>query len=546
MRTTTHQRLALIALVAGFATYATLFIGKTTFVFRGQTYFTLFDDMMVSMRYAKHLAAGDGLVWNLGERVEGFSNQLWGFYMALLHFLPLPLAKMSLLLQITGALLLLATAVRTWRLTRRLTEGAFFPAYLAAGLTLFYYPLVNWSLQGCEVSLLTFLTVWAVDATLATDRFTWRPYVLLGIATLTRLDGVVPFLAVLAYGLWRDRSERVRHIGAAATVLTLTLGGQTLARSLYYGDVLPNTYYLKLGEVPLWLRYKRGMNTLHGFVRGFNPVLIGLPWLGLLTNRGGEIALPLLVCAAQAAYNVFTGGDAWEWVGGSNRFLSVVVPLLFATLAFALHRIAHASVRYRSLPVAGRWGARFVVATAIAVTINAMWTPPTASDRPDTESSGRTGSLARWLLRTPPPDVARQHARNVLGLSLAEGTSPQAVVAVVFAGGMPYFVERTYVDLLGKCDAEIAHGPLHPRTAFWPGHVKWNYARSLAHYRPDIVVELWKFPEEAEPILARDYQRIDWRGFSFWMRIGSPYVWLTPGEPPSLFGQPVIPRTPGA
>ena len=32
----------------------------------------LFEDAMISMRYARHLAAGHGLVWNIGEApIEG-------------------------------------------------------------------------------------------------------------------------------------------------------------------------------------------------------------------------------------------------------------------------------------------------------------------------------------------------------------------------------------------------------------------------------------------------------------------------------------------
>ncbi|HNS73548.1 MAG TPA: hypothetical protein PKI81_09100, partial [bacterium] len=35
------------------------------------------DDAFISYRYARHLVEGHGLVFNPGERVEGFSNLLW-------------------------------------------------------------------------------------------------------------------------------------------------------------------------------------------------------------------------------------------------------------------------------------------------------------------------------------------------------------------------------------------------------------------------------------------------------------------------------------
>ncbi len=40
------------------------------------------DDGFISFRYARHLAEGQGLVWNAGERVEGYTNFLWVVLMA--------------------------------------------------------------------------------------------------------------------------------------------------------------------------------------------------------------------------------------------------------------------------------------------------------------------------------------------------------------------------------------------------------------------------------------------------------------------------------
>src|SRR5262249_44533914 len=39
--------------------------------------YLVLDDAFISYRYAVHLAYGKGLVWNLGERVEGYTNFLW-------------------------------------------------------------------------------------------------------------------------------------------------------------------------------------------------------------------------------------------------------------------------------------------------------------------------------------------------------------------------------------------------------------------------------------------------------------------------------------
>ena len=45
------------------------------------------DDAYISLVYSKNLVAGDGLVFNLGERVEGYTNFLWVMLLAVPHAL---------------------------------------------------------------------------------------------------------------------------------------------------------------------------------------------------------------------------------------------------------------------------------------------------------------------------------------------------------------------------------------------------------------------------------------------------------------------------
>ncbi len=84
-------------ILGAYAVYAAIFIWESTFVFEGTRYFTLFDDAMISMTYARNLAHGAGLVWNAGgERVEGITNLLWVIYMSFFHLLPIAVSKISL------------------------------------------------------------------------------------------------------------------------------------------------------------------------------------------------------------------------------------------------------------------------------------------------------------------------------------------------------------------------------------------------------------------------------------------------------------------
>jgi len=94
-------------IVVAFLLYAAGYVWKTSFVVGGERYFSLHDDAMISMRYARNLVSGEGLVWNPGgERVEGYTNPLWVLFLALVHLAPLPASKVCLPVQVAGAVLL--------------------------------------------------------------------------------------------------------------------------------------------------------------------------------------------------------------------------------------------------------------------------------------------------------------------------------------------------------------------------------------------------------------------------------------------------------
>src|SRR5712671_3005496 len=55
---------------------------QASVVVDGTRFFWIDDDEMISMRYARNLVEGHGLVWNPGEHVEGYTNFLWTLAMA--------------------------------------------------------------------------------------------------------------------------------------------------------------------------------------------------------------------------------------------------------------------------------------------------------------------------------------------------------------------------------------------------------------------------------------------------------------------------------
>src|SRR4051812_49273934 len=88
---------------------------RTSISIAGTRYFVLPDDAMISMRFARNFANGLGLVWNAGERVQGYTNPAWTFLMAGVQMLPIPERLMSLPLQLASIGFHLLTALVIWR-----------------------------------------------------------------------------------------------------------------------------------------------------------------------------------------------------------------------------------------------------------------------------------------------------------------------------------------------------------------------------------------------------------------------------------------------
>src|SRR4051812_33138351 len=67
-----------VVIAAATAVFGIVFVVRSQAPQGVRSHSSLFDDAMISMRYARNLAHGHGLVWNVGESpIEGFSNPLW-------------------------------------------------------------------------------------------------------------------------------------------------------------------------------------------------------------------------------------------------------------------------------------------------------------------------------------------------------------------------------------------------------------------------------------------------------------------------------------
>ncbi|MGH7787875.1 MAG: hypothetical protein ACRERC_13455 [Candidatus Binatia bacterium] len=410
-------------------------------------YFVLDDDMMVSMRYARNLVEGNGLVWNVGERVEGYTNFLWTLVMAGLHLTGVADAKMALLVKGTGFVLMAATLQLAVWILRVFAPRSFAASVLLLTSMVMCVDVIHWSVWGFETSLLTFLQMvflWRV----VRGSQDWLCFGALALIPITRSDASYLFLADagIALVLAKEPRRTLLWLGLALAPFVVHLG----FRRSFYGEWLPNTYFLKVYQIDAL--HRRGATYARGFLLHYSIVLTLAAGAALAiarTDRRGLVFFAVVL--STLGYVVFTGGDMFD----NFRFFAHVMPIVFIFAAAGVARVAH-----------DRIGALVWAAVLVLCSV------PVIRPFDRLIALDRNGDPYEQL------QVAMLMKKNAL---------PTSSVAVIAAGIVPYFTRMPAIDVLGKSDRHIAR--LTPFPGSMVGHGKGDPTYTLDR-RPDFVVSL--------------------------------------------------------
>jgi hypothetical protein len=251
----------------------------------------LVDDAGISLAYARNLAGGHGLVSQPGmSPVEGFSNPLWVFLLSagfrFTRLSPLILPKI-----LCVVLVLIAFGICLKALSERLPNGRFI-ALLGLCLVSIQTSIVVWCVSGLENALTLFLTSLLI-ATLLSSRldsplFAGLSGCLVTAFALTRPEGIIygwlyPVAIVRSF-----RRYNFRALTIYVTVALLTNFPYLLIRLLYFGDLLPTSYYAKGGP---------GLDTFVALVL-LKPVML-TRMIGVLADLVGPLSpwMPFAVIA---------------------------------------------------------------------------------------------------------------------------------------------------------------------------------------------------------------------------------------------------------
>jgi arabinofuranosyltransferase len=438
------------------------------------------DDAFISFVYSRNLAQHGQLVFNLGERVEGYTNFLWTVILAAGLRIGVPPEWSSRVLgTLCGALGLLVAARLHGKLRGQPAVSLWdvLPALILAGISGY----ACWSSGGLETQLFTLLVTAGISQYLTAQldeahaaAAQARAALFFGLSALTRPEGYLFFglcglhqlFTMLRAGRYLPSRAELRALG----IFLLLTVPHLLFRRAYYGYWVPNTFYVKSAGGPGTLL--QGGYYVFAFARDLKLfVLPGLWLLGLLrptteaTQRRYLLAggVTYLLTTVFLGYVISVGGDFM----GLYRFVLPIVPCNVVCGVLGLHRLLSGR---RPIVVAAALFAGLFLHAANSVAVDRHATLFIGADR---------GIDTPGFLRHYTED------RAAIGKWLGQHVQPDDFQVVGGAGAQVYYAGIRALDSFGLADAYVAHNV--PPVSVRPGHQKFAPVDYILSRKPTII-----------------------------------------------------------
>lgn len=289
------------------------------------------DDAMIDFRIADNLLHGHGPVFNVGERVEAYTNPLWVLLLALarpvLFFLPW--GSVAVLLSLT----LMAGAIIFASCLRDSDENGNFRPSKPIGLVLVCSlpPMWEFATSGLETSLTFF---WIACSAYAAMTPLWRRRapIILGLGPLIRPDLAVISVAIVGV-LWLLARDEVLVRTLRRSMVVWLLAPTLLYeifRAAYFGILVSNTALTKSAtSLRLNVGWDYLWDTLSTYWLLVPLLLIGLWWAWSYRTPHGRRSESQRIRIALALSGVLHLGYVVA-IGGDFMHARMLLPGLFA------------------------------------------------------------------------------------------------------------------------------------------------------------------------------------------------------------------------
>jgi arabinofuranosyltransferase len=366
------------------------------------------DDALIYARYVSNALAGNGLVFNVGERVNALTSPLFSYLIlgasALLHGNVL-LAD-SLL---SGVALIAACLLAEWVVP--------YSGILVASTEYFYW------FVGMETSLFLCMLILAV-LLYTRERYNWLPLVL-SLLILTRFEGGALVLVVAWHLYRRHKIPKWYTLVPPFGILLLYLG----INHFWYGTYLPASTSAKFlqgmsgywGRWPFAFLHVKPILLQFKWTPYFLPLVFIFAMLGIRKMRGtswNQVLMPFL--AILACFYLLFNIPPYFWY---------YAPFLFFGILYAVSALPRTKTAYGAL----------LAMAAIQCLTNVAQIP----SHPANESYRAAG---QWL---------------------AVNSAPTATVAACEIGTLGWYSHRYLYDIVGLTTPKNAEHVAHRDEVSW-------------------------------------------------------------------------------
>jgi hypothetical protein len=395
------------------------------------------DDAYITLRYAQNLLQGNGIVWNPGEYVQGYTNFLYLLLEALLGFFGVDLFWASRVLGVSAFCGLVAFLYRYCRSSRVTAQDIL--CCLPAVIVLTSSPIIVWSIGGLEPVLFSLLVTAGCLLFLAPveDRYKRILYLVgsgicLSLCTLTRPDGILFVCTSMLWLSLTQRGARLSSMCAFAIPCALLLAPYVLWQYNYYGSVVPNTFYVKVGSlsvrtVVMGITYIKGYALRPPYLPCFLLILIA--WVTAARKWNGKLLYLAFSIAGYMAFLSYVGGDPMP----AFRMLIPIIPLMSYMFYLCLTQV----VRMDNM------GLHMAIIVSILLLLTTQLFSPALNPRWEDPASLVGTIVGKYIGKTWPAG---------------------SLVALNTAGSTPYYAgQLLYIDMLGLNDPHIAQRRIFKR-----------------------------------------------------------------------------------
>lgn len=463
------------------------------------------DDAYITLRYVDNFINGNGLVFNIGEKVEGYTNFLWVILLSIaglagqLFSIKVDMPLITQLFSQFSAIgiLLLSFFFSKKFYTKFLSEQdsakpiPYLISLIPPFIISYAAPFLYWGISGMESALFTFLTCLSVYRYLFKTKKSDLIFVITSVLnSLLRPEGILIFLLIVSHSYLKNylpvlkTKDELRNpdsiiVRKEIILYLVPILLYLVFRYVYYGYLLPNTFYAKTGFNLEHLN--RGVEYVLSGIK--NNFLYGLLFIIPLINfwkdtLRKETYFFYFFVTTYLFFIILIGGDVLP----IDRFFLPILPLVIIFSTITIYHVTF--LRTSSVK-------KYLLIASVAIIYTSVVISSYFNNYPEMKlkRSYEVGLVTKMKV----------YADWIKEIGSKDKSGDVKTVALSTIGAFSYYSGAKVIDIVGLTDKYIAHNPKEVPGIDEELPVLWKERRYNADYvmerNPDYII----FPAGAKP-----------------------------------------------